>query len=103
MIIYYIYLAIAITCTAFGQFYYKKYFISRKSAYMLLALALFIPIPAFTYLALGRLSIDLVYISTSITILMVMLLSRFALNEKSSPRHWLGCLLIVLGVIAYAV
>lgn len=103
MIIYFIYLLVAIMCTAFGQFFYKKYSVKRASVDLLLALFLFILAPTFSYFALGRLSIDLVYVSTSITILLVMLLSRFALGEKTLPRHWFGCLFIVLGVIVYAV
>lgn len=102
MTIQYLYLALAITCTATGQFFYKKHAISPALRYIASAITLFIATPAFSYMALRTLSIDLVYISTSATILMVMLLSRFALKEESLPRHWLGCSLIAIGIIIYA-
>lgn len=102
MTIQYLYLALAITCTATGQFFYKKHAIRPTLKYIASAVSLFVATPLFSYLALRTLSIDLVYISTSATILMVMLLSRFALKEESHPRHWLGCCLIATGIIIYA-
>lgn len=102
MTIQYIYLALAVTCTALGQLFYKKYVMEKLRAHLLCALTLFTATPALNYLALKRLSIDLVYIATSATILMVVILSKITLKEKTTLRHWLGCMIISTGIVIYA-
>lgn len=102
MTLQHLYLALAIICTATGQFFYKKHAVHPALKHIASAVALFVATPIFSYMALRTLSIDLVYISTSATILMVMLLSRFALKEESHAKHWLGCCLIATGIIIYA-
>ena len=97
----YIFLTFAIFTTAFGQFFYKKYSLSHNYKYFYLTIILFIVTPIFSYMALKKLPIDIVYMFTSLTILLVLLLSKIFLNEKIAPKTYIGVVFIILGVILY--
>lgn len=101
--IYYASLLLAIMATAFGQFYYKKYSLSKQISFLVLAIVMFISAPVFSYLALKELSIDTVYMFTSLTILVVIGLSKYYLNEKIDRQKVIGILLILIGIIFYGI
>ncbi len=97
----YLYLCIAIFCTAIGQILYKYYMMKKKLIYLFLTLASFVLIPFFNFLALKGLSYDTVYMSAAITIAMVLGMSVLLLNEKINKVQLLGAILIMLGIIVY--
>ena len=101
MILSYFALFIAVFCTALGQFFYKKFSLTRNKKYYLLTIILFLLTPCFSFIALQNISIDIVYIFTALTIFIVIFLSRFFLKEKISTRIYIGIFFILIGVIIY--
>lgn len=97
----YIFLISAILTTAIGQFFYKKYAINGNIKFLIITLFLFIITPIFSFLALKKIPIDIVYVSTSLTILVVVALSKFLLNESIEKKTYLGILFIIIGVVIY--
>jgi drug/metabolite transporter (DMT)-like permease len=94
-------LVFALIATAFGQILFKLYF-AKKNIYILgLALGLFIVTPALSFIAQMQLPLDVVYMSTASTYIMVLFLSRFFLHETISYRQILGALVIASGIIIY--
>ncbi len=102
MIIYYIFLTLALLSTAFGQVFYKYYFQAGRKVWFLLAVSTFFSAAFFSFLALKKLTIDIVYMSTSITLVMVIILSRLWLNETIHKNKIIGSFLIISGIILYA-
>lgn len=90
-----------VLATAFGHFFYKLYFLRRRVSLVVAAMSTFLLAPVFSYLALHSLGIGLVYMSTAMSLVVVILLSRFALNERISGRQVIAMLLIVGGVACY--
>ena len=95
------YLMMAILCTAFGQFYYKLFTSNKKKRFYYLTILMFICTPLFSMLALKYISIDIVYIFTSLTILLVVILSNVYLKEKVYKKEVIGIGFIILGVVIY--
>lgn len=58
-------------------------------------------IPYLSYKALLKLSIDYVYMTTSVNIILVLISSRIFLDEKIFLTQIIGSLIIVLGIILY--
>ncbi|MFD1316083.1 SMR family transporter [Namhaeicola litoreus] len=99
----YLYLALAISFTAFGQFFYKKYTKDHKFSHLVIALLLFLLIPILNFLALRSIKIDIVYMLTSLTILIVVFLSRIFFNENIDRKTLVGISFIILGLICYTI
>jgi len=99
----YIFLTFAIFTTALGQFFYKKYSLSHSYKFFYLTIILFIVTPVFSYMALKKIPIDIVYMFTSLTILIVLFLSKIFLNEKIASKTYVGVIFIILGVILYGI
>jgi multidrug transporter EmrE-like cation transporter len=96
-----IYLFAALLSTAAGQLTYKLYY-QRKARWLLgITLALFLLSSFFSYLAQRDLSLDVVYMATSLTIVMVMAGSALWLGETVERRHVLGAGLIIGGILLY--
>lgn len=102
MILPYIFLFMAILSTALGQVFYKKHTLSKSVQYLVLTLGFFLITPVFSFFALQKISVDIVYVSTSLTILTVAVFSRFLLGEIIPARSWLAIAIIVTGVVIYA-
>jgi multidrug transporter EmrE-like cation transporter len=102
MILSYVSLFLAVLCTAFGQFFYKKFSLTKDKKYYIFTIALFVLVPLFNFIALKHISLDIVYIFTSMTILLVVLLSKYFLNEYIKQRSYNGIILIIIGVMVYA-
>ena len=58
-------------------------------------------VPYLSYKALIKLTIDYVYMTTSVNIILVLILSRIFLNEKIYLNQIIGSLIIVIGIILY--
>lgn len=97
----YVCLIFAVTATAFGQFFFKRFQLSQKRTDLFAALTLFVITPGLSYCALRTIAIDTVYVFTALTILLVMLLSHFYLGESISQRARLGAIFIIAGVVLY--
>jgi len=102
MIISYLGLTCAILSTAFGQFLYKKFINTALKKFYFGSILLLLLAPIFSFFALKNIPIDIVYIFTALTVLIVMILSKVFLNEKNSFSTYLGVLLILIGVVLYA-
>lgn len=99
----YICLLLAILSTAFGQFFFKRYQLTKQYLNVITALGLFITTPMFSYCALREIPIDIVYVFTALTIFIVMQLSHYLLKEPISTNARFGSALIISGVIVYGI
>lgn len=98
-----LFLVSAIISTALGQFFYKIFSSTQKISFFYLTVFTFILAPVFNMLALKFYSVDIVYMFTALTILLVVLLSKFFLKEQVARKQVVGVGLIILGVIIYAI
>lgn len=103
MIIGSLFLISAIISTALGQFFYKIFTLYRKKYFFYLTILMFIFTPLFSMLSLRYFSIDLVYMFTSLTILLVVVFSRFFLKEQITKKQAIGIGFIILGVVLYGI
>ena len=98
---FYIYLALMVVMTAFGQIFFKNYFTNKKKINIILAIILFVATPYFAYEALKGLSMDIVVITSSIIIVIVHLGSIWMIKETQSWYEFVGIGLILAGLITY--
>jgi len=96
-------LLMALIATAVAQLMYKLFYLKGNVRYVIIAIVLFVTTPAFAYLALKGLGLGVVYMSTAITQVLVLLLAYFFLNEEVNRVHIVAMLFIISGVIVYAV
>lgn len=94
-------LSFAIAGTALGQFFYKRFFITNRYRNLGLTFACLGSVPLFTMVALRNLSLDTVYVTTSITIGITTLLAVIFLHEKLSKRDLFAIFCIMGGVVVY--
>ncbi|WP_413285378.1 EamA family transporter [Vibrio sp. MA40-2] len=99
----YLYLCLAIFSTSIGMIFYKLFFITKKKVYFFVTLVLFLLTPGLSFLSLKGLSVDVVYMATSLNSFIIIIGSYFFLKEKVNVYQYSGCLLIALGVILYMV
>jgi len=97
----YLYVMCAVLATSFGLVSYKYYSKHRKKIYLLLTIGLFLLAPVCNFMALEYLTVDVVYMATSINGFIVLLMSHLVLHEVVRPQQYLGALLVVSGVIVY--
>lgn len=93
----------ALLATAFGQVLFKLFFRNHRFVWLAASICFFGIAPLCNYLALQVLGIGVVYMSTAITIALVVGLSRWVLGERLSYNHAVAMLLIVCGVVVYAI
>jgi multidrug transporter EmrE-like cation transporter len=96
-----LFLAAALVTNAGAQLLYKGYARSRRAALLPLTVLAFVFVPYFNYEALKGLSIDVVYMATSLTIVMVALGSMAFFAERLERKHYLGGALILIGILVY--
>jgi drug/metabolite transporter (DMT)-like permease len=101
MIISILGLTFAILGTALGQFFYKRFFLTKNFWYLILTLGCLGSVPVCTLVALKNLSLDTVYVATSITIGLTTILAVTFLNERLSRKDWFAIGCIISGVIIY--
>lgn len=96
-------LTMAVTSTALAQVSYKRYFSSDRTRVLLVAaLGLFALAQVGFFAALTRLDVGVVYMSTGITHVLVIGLSRFVLRERVTRHHLIAVALIAGGLVLYA-
>jgi undecaprenyl phosphate-alpha-L-ara4N flippase subunit ArnE len=95
-------LLLALSSTAFAQLFYKLYVSKRRRLSLLaLALSLFALAQIGFFVALTLLDLGVVYMSTGLIQVIVLLLSRFVLKENISRDHWIAVGLIWGGLVLY--
>lgn len=86
----YLSLGIAVLFTSLGQLTFKKFMNTRKKHYLALTLFFFCTVPLFSYFALKKLALDIVYVSTAINVTIVSILSYFHLREPFDKGKMTG-------------
>lgn len=95
------FLACALIFTALAQTCYKLYSLKRRRVYIVATILLFVLTPVMSYLALRELSLSVVYMSTGLTYILVLLAARFVLHERIAGRQLTAVSLIALGVVVF--
>ena len=88
--------------TAAGQVCFKHYYTSRRRMDLLAAVALFGLVPVVNFLALRGIAFGLVYMSTAVTQVLVLFMCWVFLGEKLQRSTLPGVVLILAGIIVYA-
>lgn len=96
-----IFLIFAILTTCSGQIFYKLYFREKKKFLLLITVFFFTLTPLLSFQALKTLSIDIVYLSTALNIVLILLFSITFLKEQISKKKIFASFLIVLGVLIF--
>lgn len=91
----------ALLFTALGQMLFRMHFLRTGKKYLIAALVTFMAVPICNYLALLNLTLALVYMSTALTHVMVLMMSHFFLKERLTIKHYISMSLIVLGIATY--
>lgn len=105
-----------IVLVAFGQFFLKKGAIINEesnekktflkqlfSKYVLIGISFIISAPLLYIGALKYLPLNRAYVLTSINIVIVSLIGKYAFKEKLSANRTIGIVLILIGVIIYSI
>jgi multidrug transporter EmrE-like cation transporter len=103
MVVGFLFLISAIVSTALGQFFYKIFVLHKKKSFFLLTIFAFIFTPLLSMLSLKYYSVDVVYMFTSLTIFLVVVLSKIFLNEPVKTHQFIGIGFIILGVVLYGI
>ncbi len=101
MSLHWVSLFIAISATSLGQFFYKLFFQKKNTLFVILAVSLFISVPLFSYYALQEIDINIVYMSTAVTHILVIFLSKMFLNEQIQLEKMYAVLVVFFGMIVY--
>ncbi len=96
-------LGAALLATAFAQVNYKIWVVRDRSRVIIIrALGLFASAQIGFFWALTSLDVGLVYMSTGLIHVTVLLLSYFILDEQLTMDHWVAVTLIAGGLVIYA-
>ena len=82
MILSYGFLAGALILTSVGQLLYRFYYVKNNKSHLFLAIISLVIVPFCSYNALKYLTIDTVYMATSVTFILVILGGYLFLNEN---------------------
>lgn len=94
-------LGLALAATAVGQLIFKRATVQRSRVLMAIAVASFCLAPPASFMALHRLSLATVYVSTALAQLAVVLGSIAFFGERYAPRQWIALALIIAGVVTF--
>lgn len=98
----YIFLSGSLIFTSIGHIslrYIEKYNTDRH--FLIIPIFSFILVPYFTYESLRVFTLDIVYLSTSLVIVLTMIGSYTLLNEVIRKNHLIGALFIISGIMLY--
>lgn len=91
----------ALGTTAAAQVSYKKYSLGHGRHNLYWTVLLFGAVPPLTYLAVKGFGVGTVYISTSITYVLVALAGWRMFGEKPTRRRVVAMMFIALGILVY--
>lgn len=94
-------LVFALLLTAVGQLLFRMSFVYNKKGYLAASLSTFLAVPFFSYLSLLNLTLSLVYMSTALTHVLVLVFSYIFLNERIPDTQYLPISLIIIGIIVF--
>jgi len=97
----YLFVIAAVISTSLALVSYKKYTISAEKLYLLLTISLFMFAPVLNFSALQYLTVDIVYMGSSLNGLIVLVLSHYYLDERVIARQFAGAILVFIGVLIY--
>jgi len=100
--VYMLAVILGIVLTAGGQVQFKRYHLHHRRLDLLGSLAMFGLVPLINFVALRGMSFGFVYMSTAATQILVLLMCRVFLGEKLGREALPGILLILAGIIVYA-
>ena len=92
----------ALLAGSLGQVVYKRYAHDRRLVWFLSAVVLFGLTPMCSWAALRHLSIDVVYVATSLNAFIILLLSKWLLGEEVNRHQVIGVALVFVGMLIYA-
>lgn len=94
-------LSMAVIVTSASHVLFKYSLLTHKLSMKLLAVSLFTIIPGLAYLALKSLSFSTVYMSLSLTQVLVLLAAKFLFDEVIDSRKIMAISLIVMGILVF--
>jgi len=94
-------LPVSLIAVAVGQLLFKMHCLRRRKLLLFLSFCAFILGPVFSFLALHHLSLSVVYMSTALTNVLVLVLSRIFLHENITGRHMVSMGFIVAGIVIF--
>jgi drug/metabolite transporter (DMT)-like permease len=103
MWIYWASLIICYVVTACGQVIYKLFAHTKNKWHFILAIAFFVIAPFTSYIALKKIEVGMVFIGAATSQVLIMIMSHYVLKEKITKDHIISTVLILLGLLAYAV
>ena len=97
----YIFLLLLIIFTSFGQLFLKKHNMqNKKMSYdLILSLLFLVSIPLLSYLSLIYLDFFIVFLSNSLAIVLVVLISNIFLKEHLTRKKVFGIVMILIGML----
>ncbi|MEZ8169578.1 EamA family transporter [Vibrio sp. 10N.222.54.F12] len=103
MLIGYLFVFAAILATSIGVVTYKEYSRNKSKITLFFTVALLMLAPIISFNALQYLSVDVVYMATSLNGLVVLFMTRFFLKENVTCNQFMGAVLVFIGVSVYMV
>ena len=86
----YLFLALSVCVTTFGQLSYKQFYVSHHRIFQLVAVSLFVMAVPCTYLAVRQLGIGRVYIGSAASYVLAPILATRFFREHIGTRQWLA-------------
>ena len=96
------FLTLAVLVSSIGQVQYKAYALNGGAFTFSSAIVFFLLAPVFSYMSLKGISVDVVYIATSLNAFIVLILSKYFLSESVRPGQFMACLTVAAGVFVYS-
>ena len=94
-------LSMAILANSASHVLFKHSLVTQKLSMKLVAVLLFAIVPGLVYLALKNLSLSTVYMSTSLTQVLILLAAKFLFHEMINTRKIVAISLIILGILIF--
>ena len=98
-----LFLLLALFFASLGQVFYKGFANESKKIFLSFAIIFFILTPFCNFLALRSITVDVVYMATSLNSFIILLLSAYILKEQVTKKQIIGTLIIFIGVVIYGV
>jgi multidrug transporter EmrE-like cation transporter len=97
----YIYLTLAVLSTSFGQLLFKQNapLLGKKvSTSLIISIFLLVSVPFYIYLSLQYINFAIVFLSDAISIIIIVVFSKFFLKEYLNSKKLIGIFFILIGI-----
>ena len=95
-------LIISVLSVVLGQFYYKRYSMTKNRLWLVLGLGLFCLAVPCNMIAARDLGIGKVYVGQSLSYILAPVLGMAFFAEPVARAHWKYFVLIMIGILIYA-